>query len=143
MPWASSAARRRRARARATSFSNRLSERRAPESVPPCAASRTTIYCVCTCARGGRGTEGTAGCCAMTDAQSRTQLIQWIDRKATQQFREKVRGFLRHDFSGEGHFAQLRHRYRIHQEGNIGITAQHLLDRLAGIAQIAKVGLLA
>jgi hypothetical protein len=81
----------------------------------------------------GGGCAGSAGCCArlagtangetkqrplkrVAQSQPRRASIQCINGKTTQEFREKVSGFLRHYLAGEGNLPELGQRDRIHQE---------------------------
>src|SRR5579883_2446700 len=82
-----------------TSFSSNVGERRAPASVPPCAASTST--CVC-CAPAAEA--------ASITAHSSVALVQGINREAAQQLRVEVSGFLRHHLTGKGDVAQLLQR---------------------------------
>ena len=70
-------------------------------------------------------------------------LLQRIDCQAAQQLGKEVSGFLRHDSAGKGDFAKLFHGHRVGEEGHVGFAAANLVNRLARVAEVANVGLLA
>ena len=113
---------------------------------------------------GATGGVGTGGCWGWASATPRTERkqnessrrrrdrshdlllrasIKGIDGKAAQELGVEVGGLLGHHVSGKGDLAQLIERDGIHEEGNVGAAFGDLLDRLAGIAEVAKVALLA
>ena len=63
-------------------------------------------------------------------------LFQGIDSQAAEQFRIKVRRFLRHHFSGQGYIAHLLGPHGIQQESEVGFAFTHLCRRLIGFPVI-------
>src|ERR1017187_1879945 len=70
-------------------------------------------------------------------------LVQRIDGHAAEKLGEEVRGFLRHHVARKGHFAQLLHGNGIGEERDVCFAAPDHGHRLAGVAQVADIGLLA
>ena len=56
------------------------------------------------------------------------RLVEGIGGESAEQLRVEIRGFLRHDFTGESDISHLLHRARIHQECQICSAASNLLQ---------------